>query len=372
MKTTINIFTFMGFYFLVQIISAQEPRYEITGNISGAEGVKIVLEFESGEKIHTDTAIVSGNQFKIMGGNLEYPVMARLSAKRSRTSQNVQNANRWPIPDLGFINFFLENSKITVTAETDTLRNRIKFIKIDGSQTNDEYNIFSSPKDNSSPGPRTPSRGSSSFKAYMDSRGNAQKIRTKEFIKNYPKSYVIPFILLEYCVLPGVKVENLDSLIKTLDPIIVKTPVVEKLNSFIQTFLSNAQQKFSGEPLKLWIQEVNEKAGTGGKDLIMKFEETERGDNYSIVRITFVSGASVASAMFVGEGIYRIALQRGKNFFVNLKSWKDEDGNRMEKVGFFDSENIDLIKTFGSDIKEGIDKEPIMSVIQAFGMFGGK
>jgi hypothetical protein len=76
--------------------------------------------------------------------------------------------------------------------------------------------------------------------------------------------------------------------------------------------------------------------------------------------------------MFVTKGFYRIALQRGKNFFGSLKSWKDAEGNRMEKVGFFDSEDTDLTKTFGSDIKEGIDKEPVMSVIQAFGLFGVK
>lgn len=172
-------------------------------------------------------------------------------------------------------------------------------------------------------------------------------------------------------MLSGVKVENLDSLIKTLDPIIVKTPVVEKLNSFIRTFLSNAQQKSSGEPLKLWIQEVHEKRVVG-KDMILKFEETERKSDYSIIRITFVSGTSVASSMFVTEGKYRIALQRGKNFFVNLKSWKDAEGNWMEKVGYFDSENIDLIKTFGSDIKEGIDKEHIFSVTGGFILFGEK
>lgn len=111
MKTKINIFTFLGFYFLVQIISAQEPRYEITGNISGAEGVKIVLEFASGDKIHTDTAIVTNNQFKIIGDKVEYPVMARLSAERSRTSQNVQIANCRFIPNIGFIKFFSKTQK---------------------------------------------------------------------------------------------------------------------------------------------------------------------------------------------------------------------------------------------------------------------
>jgi hypothetical protein len=372
MKTIINFSTFTGFCFLFQIISAQEPRYEITGNISGAEGVQIFLEFALAGNNHTDTAIVSGNQFKIIGGKVEFPVMANLSAHRSKTSENGQNANRWFIPNIGFVNFFLENSKIEVTAEFDSIRSRVNFKKIEGSQSNDEYNTFSPPKDNNSLRPRTPKYGTSSYKAYKDSLGNVQKIHTKEFIKKHPHSYVIPYILQEYCFLTGVRVENLDSLINILDPEIMKTPDIERIKSFIRTFKNNAQQQSNGEPPKLWIQEVNEKAGTGGKDLIMKFEETEHGENFSIVKITSVSGPSVAKAMFVAQGFYRIALLRGKQFYISLKSWKDAEGNLMEKVGFFDTEDTDLRKTFGSDISEEIDKKRVMSVIQEFAMFGEK
>ncbi len=116
-----------------------------------------------------------------------------------------------------------------------------------------------------------------------------------------------------------------------------------------------------GSSEKLWNDKVNIKSNDG-KDLIMKFEEIERQEGYSIARVEFTSGASVPSIMFIVKGFYTIAKLRGKKYFINLQEWHDKDDNWMYKVGFVNAKNIDLIKTYGSDIKSDLDLEAFMSV----------
>ncbi len=110
----------------------------------------------------------------------------------------------------------------------------------------------------------------------------------------------------------------------------------------------------------LWIDEVNIKSD-GGKDLIMKFVEIERTDDYSIARVEFTSGASVPSIMFIVKGFYTIAKQRGTKYFINLKEWRNND-YWMYKVGFTNSNEIDLKRIYGNDIKEELNREAFMSV----------
>src|SRR5688572_21682577 len=57
------------------------------------------------------------------------------------------------------------------------------------------------------------------------------------------------------------------------------------------------------EPLR---REINEK-NPGGKDLVMTFQELRRDEKTSTAKVTFVSGASVPSIMFIVRGFYDIA-----------------------------------------------------------------
>ena len=52
-----------------------------------------------------------------------------------------------------------------------------------------------------------------------------------------------------------------------------------------------------------------------GKKLEMKFEEIERNAEYSTVQITFVSGGSVSSSMFVIRGMCGVTKARGAEYF---------------------------------------------------------
>ena len=101
----------------------------------------------------------------------------------------------------------------------------------------------------------------------------------------------------------------------------------------------------------LYVREVNEPDGPG-KPLRMRFEEIERAPRYSIVQVTFTSGASVPSSMFTVRGMREIAHQRGLPFFIKLKEWKAPDGKWMYKVGFSDSDKLDVPSFFGESPQE--------------------
>jgi len=104
------------------------------------------------------------------------------------------------------------------------------------------------------------------------------------------------------------------------------------------------------KPAGLYHKDVNIKATGGGKDLVMTFDEVERNEKYSIVKVRHTSGASVPSIMFVTKGFYEMAELRGVGYFVNLKEWTDKEKNWLYKVGFSADRNVDPKTHFGEDI----------------------
>lgn len=102
------------------------------------------------------------------------------------------------------------------------------------------------------------------------------------------------------------------------------------------------------EPVEraLYRREVNE-TNRGGKDLVMTFQELSRDEKTSTAKVTFKSGASVPSIMFVVRGFYDIAKARDAGYFIKLKEWKDADGGWMYLVGFSSDRNIDPQRYFG-------------------------
>ena len=99
----------------------------------------------------------------------------------------------------------------------------------------------------------------------------------------------------------------------------------------------------------LYHDEVNIKAKEG-KDLIMTFNEVERHDRYSVVKVKRTSGASVPSIMFVVKGCYEIAKIRKAQYFINLKEWEDSNGDWVYKIGFSSDHTVDSKAYFGVDI----------------------
>jgi hypothetical protein len=107
---------------------------------------------------------------------------------------------------------------------------------------------------------------------------------------------------------------------------------------------------------ELYVAEVNEEGGP--KPLKMRVEEIERAPRFSILRVTHTSGASVPSSMFVARALWEIARLRKTEFFINLKEWDGPDGTRLYKVGYSDSDKVDVPEYFG----ETPDNPMFMSV----------
>lgn len=120
---------------------------------------------------------------------------------------------------------------------------------------------------------------------------------------------------------------------------------------------------------ELYSAEVNEKAATG-KDLIMRFDEVERRAGASVVRVWHQAGASVPSVMFVVKGCYEMAKLRGAKYFVNIKEWRDEQGNWMYVVAFTSTKNVDLKRLYGDDCQAAITEDSFMSV-EAYDLLWG-
>jgi len=60
-----------------------------------------------------------------------------------------------------------------------------------------------------------------------------------------------------------------------------------------------------------------------GKKLEMKVEEIERHPEFSMLEVTFVSGGSVSSSMFVVRGMCGVARARGAQYFRASQVSKD-------------------------------------------------
>lgn len=92
-------------------------------------------------------------------------------------------------------------------------------------------------------------------------------------------------------------------------------------------------------------REVNQK-NPGGKDLVMTFREISREERTSLAKVTYRSGASVPSTMFVVHGFYDVAKARKATYFINLKEWDSPDGDRMYLVGFSNDKDVSIREYF--------------------------
>jgi hypothetical protein len=51
--------------------------------------------------------------------------------------------------------------------------------------------------------------------------------------------------------------------------------------------------------------------------------------------------------MFVVRGMWEIARRRNAAYFINLKEWTTDDGKTLYKVGFADTDQVDVKAYFG-------------------------
>jgi len=225
--------------FMGSITFAQVPGYEIIGKITNAENVQFTFEkFSEGKVTVIDTLTIKNGTFKITGGPLVFPEMVALVTLDRQK---------------GF-SFFLENSRISVSASYETLGNAV----VTGSKSHDEYyrfvsaikplneqimklnNAYKTASDAllaTQTEQNRPEITNKFNQLTADYRANTSglvtetiKVRT-DFIRKNPGSYVSPLLLSS--LMKELNTSEIDALIKVMDKQVVKTPVVVAIRSEI-------------------------------------------------------------------------------------------------------------------------------------------
>lgn len=199
---------------------SSKPHYKVTGNISGSDSITFYLQKrEEGKIVSIDSAVSRKGSFTMKGGEISYPQMVMLVAGKTRKRTS----------------FYLENSEITVAGSLDSLFKA----DITGSKTQDEYKSFvdsnkslseeysklvgkyqaaSQSGDNATLG---------KVEKQLDSLQNEMATLQKEYVKNNPKSYVSPSILVSLSY--EMDANEIESMINGLDTSIAALPPIKSL-----------------------------------------------------------------------------------------------------------------------------------------------
>lgn len=120
-----------------------------------------------------------------------------------------------------------------------------------------------------------------------------------------------------------------------------------KIFIVLATVLLFVYQSYAGDLFKCSVNKEN----VCGKPLIMKFEELERTENYSVCKVTHEKGAAFASISFEVHCYCEIAKIRNAKFFARIESSERENDSWTTKIAFWDSNDLDLKKIYGKEIK---------------------
>ncbi len=168
---------------------AREPKFVISGTIDGAADETIILQKRiPGGYEGIDTAVLANGAFTLEGV-IDYPQLVNLAIQGKR----------------GGLNFYLENSEITIHGHADSLY----LASVSGSATQTEFDSYKALFDESNAEMTkiydryraAKMEGNeelaSSIEKELEALDMKQKDVRKEFIANNPASYVTPAVLGE-------------------------------------------------------------------------------------------------------------------------------------------------------------------------------
>ncbi len=198
---------------------AREPKFTITGTIDGAGTDTVILQkrIPGGYQV-LDSAVIANGTFK-MEGVVDYPQMVNLGIKGKR----------------GGLNFYIENSDITIHGHADSLY----MGSVSGSAAQGEYDSYKALLD------ETNAEMTKIYDNYRKARmdGNEELATSlekelealdtkqgeikKEFIANNPASFVAPAVLSELAYY--LEVDEMESLLGKLDTTLNKVQTVVTL-----------------------------------------------------------------------------------------------------------------------------------------------
>jgi len=197
-----------------------EPRYTIKGDIAGSENEIFYLQrVVDGQIAPIDSAVSEKGSFK-MTGTIDYPDLVQLVAMNKG----------------GRINFYLENAKINVNGQIDSL----EAATISGSKTQDEYQsligasqsfneqAMNIDKEYQIARPANDTEKMSQLEKEITDLEDKMVAMQKDFVKNNPSSYVAPAVLrsISYYM----EGEEIVGIISAMDTNVAKTPIVKELN----------------------------------------------------------------------------------------------------------------------------------------------
>jgi len=197
-----------------------EPRYTIKGDIAGSENEIFYLQrVVDGQIAPIDSAVSEKGSFK-MTGTIDYPDLVQLVAMNKG----------------GRINFYLENAKINVNGQIESL----EAATISGSKTQDEYQsligasqsfneqAMNIDKEYQIARQANDTEKMSQLEKEITDLEDKMVAMQKDFVKNNPSSYVAPAVLrsISYYM----EGEEIVGIISAMDTNVAKTPIVKELN----------------------------------------------------------------------------------------------------------------------------------------------
>jgi len=202
-----------------------DPRYIVEGQLDGIdEGTVYLQKRESGQFVKIDSASIENGAFQINGGSVEYPDAHYLSVDGKR----------------GYLLFFLENTKITVSGHADSL----VMAEVDGSVSQVEFDEFN---DGLEP---FYERNTALFQEIRNARQAGDEEKAKEleaernvlfdeideyyfqFIELHNESYVVPMILQSMSY--NMTGEEIESYVEQLDSKLMETKIIKDINERVE------------------------------------------------------------------------------------------------------------------------------------------
>ena len=198
---------------------AKEPKFVVTGTIDGAEEGQILLQkrIPGGYSI-LDSAVLENGTFTLEGF-VEYPQMVNLSLKDKR----------------GGLNFFIENTEITINGHADSIYQA----SVTGSKTQSEFEAFRASSEEINDELRKVydryrvarmdgnEELAASIEKEIDAIDARQVEMQKEFISNNPASYITPVILNEISY--SLESDELEAELNKLDTVLNKVQIIADL-----------------------------------------------------------------------------------------------------------------------------------------------
>lgn len=204
---------------------SSEPRYVVEGELEGVnDGMVYLQKLESGKFVIVDSAFVDDGAFEITGGSVDYPDIYYLTVENKR----------------GYLDFFLENSRISVKGHADSLYKAVA----EGSSAQDEYHEYNNGLE------PFYERNIALFNEISNARQEGDTLKLPEleaernllfeeiteynleYVRSHPESYVTPHILNSQTY--DMSIKEIEAYIELLDPKLFGTEIIIDLKNRIE------------------------------------------------------------------------------------------------------------------------------------------